>query len=55
MVHMVAMTLPPKAGRVWANIATSPRRLWSRISNPVQSAVKPQPNRYEIMGARTRP
>ncbi len=54
-VRIVAMTLPPKAGRVWSSRPTSPLRELSRMSRPVQSAVRPQPVRYDTIGASMRP
>ena len=45
LVRMVAMTLPPRAGRVCSSRPTSPFREVSRILRPVQSAVRPQPVR----------
>ena len=46
---MLAMMLPPKAGRVWTS-CPSPS-----MSSPVQSAVNPKRRRAATRGARSRP
>ena len=46
---MLAMMLPPKAGRVWTS------RPSASMSSPVQSAVNPNRKRAATRGARSRP
>ncbi len=47
---IVAMMLPPKAGRVWSR-----RPVSSSISRPVQSAVRPVSTRTATRGIMDRP
>ncbi len=48
-VTMLAMTLPPKAGRVWIKFPSG------SIARAVQSAVSPVRNSTESLGASARP